>query len=288
MPKIKKILLPVDVPIASLSVIHQAATLARHFHSEILMLHVATALSYAAGVPQSEHELANWDLLDEVIREAQKHHDAALGSNLQGLSIQRQVVKGETATEITRTSRAAKADLIMLPAHGFTFSQFLIGPAREEGSHEAECPVWTGAQRETPAVHPFAIRNVLCAVEFGVRCDIAVSWAVQMATEFGAHVTLATVTPGVEYWGPGGTSSNPKWKEELQGNASEQMAKLQKSAGVKADVFIGSGDAPKVLCQAVKKTHADLLVAGCYPYGGYLRTHGYGIMCAVQIPVLSV
>ena len=48
MLNIKKILLPVDIPIASLGVIHQAATLARHFKSEIVMLHVATAQSHAA------------------------------------------------------------------------------------------------------------------------------------------------------------------------------------------------------------------------------------------------
>jgi hypothetical protein len=29
-------------------------------------------------------------------------------------------------------------------------------------------------------------------------------------------------------------------------------------------------------------------VMGCYPYGGNLRINGYGIICAVPIPVLSV
>ena len=66
------------------------------------------------------------------------------------------------------------------------------------------------------------------------------------------------------------------------------MSKLQRDTGVKADVFIGSGDVPKVLGQAAKQTCADLLVTGCYPCGGHLRTHGYGIICAAQIPVLNV
>jgi hypothetical protein len=52
MLNIKKFLLPVDVPMASLVVIHQAAALARHFNSEIVMLHVATALRHAVGVPE--------------------------------------------------------------------------------------------------------------------------------------------------------------------------------------------------------------------------------------------
>jgi hypothetical protein len=57
---------------------------------------------------------------------------------------------------------------------------------------------------------------------------------------------------------------------------------------LEADVLIGSGDVPTVLSQVAKQTKADLLVTGCYPYGGHLRTHGYGIICAVPIPVLNV
>ncbi len=45
---------------------------------------------------------------------------------------------------------------------------------------------------------------------------------------------------------------------------------------------------PKVLSQAAKKTKADLLVVGCRPHRGHLRAHGYGIICAVPIPVLSL
>jgi hypothetical protein len=58
--------------------------------------------------------------------------------------------------------------------------------------------------------------------------------------------------------------------------------------GTKAEVFIGSGDVPSVLAQAVQQTKADLLVLQCYPYSGNLRVHGYAIICAVPVPVLNV
>ena len=93
MLNIKKILLPVDFPLASLGVIHQAATLARHFHSEIVMLHVVTAQSHAAGVPEDSRELAGWDLLAAIIRQAQKQQDQSLGPELDGLTIQRKLVE---------------------------------------------------------------------------------------------------------------------------------------------------------------------------------------------------
>jgi nucleotide-binding universal stress UspA family protein len=115
-----------------------------------------------------------------------------------------------------------------------------------------------------------------------------VLWAAQIAAEFGARLTLAHVTPSVERWGPGGSYIDQQWKKELVGDASQRIAKLQHDMGLNADVFIGSGDAPKVLSQAAHQTKADLLVTGCYPYGGNLRIRGYAIICAVPIPVLSV
>ena len=45
-----KILLPLDFQNVSLRVVQQAVVLARHFHSEILLLHVVTPLSYPVGL----------------------------------------------------------------------------------------------------------------------------------------------------------------------------------------------------------------------------------------------
>lgn len=44
--KISKILVPVVFLDSSVGVVHQAVCLARHFHSEIILLHVVTPLSY--------------------------------------------------------------------------------------------------------------------------------------------------------------------------------------------------------------------------------------------------
>ena len=74
----KKILLPIDFPNASLRVVHQAATLARHFHSEIVMLHVVTDLSRTAGVPRDGPGLAGWDMLAEITKGDQKNLDHSL------------------------------------------------------------------------------------------------------------------------------------------------------------------------------------------------------------------
>jgi nucleotide-binding universal stress UspA family protein len=288
MPNMKKILLPVDFPKTSLHVIHQAATLARHFHSEIVMLHAMTVQSHLAGVPETGPELARWDLLAAITREVGKNLNEALGPELSDLSIRRMVLRGGAAQAIMEVAREEDADLIMMPSDGPTFFEFLQSSATAQLQRGTGCPVWTDARREELPVQKFAIRSVLCAVEFNSNDPKTVSLAAQLAAEFGARLTLAHVTASVERWGPGGTYVNPAWKQALFTDASQQLADLQKNAGIKSEVFIGSGDVPAVLRQAAKETNADLLVTGCYPYGGRLRTHGYNIMCAVPIPVLSV
>jgi nucleotide-binding universal stress UspA family protein len=288
MLNIRKILLPVDFPNTSLRVIHQAATLARHFRSEIVMLHVLSAQSHAAGVPEDGPALAGWDMLSEVIRRAEKNQDQSLRPELEGLAIERMIAKGDPARAIVETAQVEKADLIMMPSHGYTFNRFLLGSVTAQVLHGTECPVWAGAHVEESPTPRFAIRSVLCAVDLGSRSDETVSWGAQMAAEFGARLTLAHVTSSVELWGPGGRYIDQKWKEVLVDDAAQRISKLQQDMSLKADVLIGSGDVPTTLSQAARQTKADVLVTGCYPYGGNLRIHGYAIICAVPIPVLSV
>ncbi len=288
MLNVRKILLPVDFPDTSLRVIHQAAAMARHFHSEIVMLHVVTELSQSACVPQCGPELAGWDMLAEIYRQAEEKRDGSLRKELDDLVIKRVLVEGDAAWSIVLTAQEEQADLIMMPSYGHTFSEFLLGSVTAKVLHGTECPVWTDAHIENLKIQELALSHVLCAIDFTNHNLKAVSWAVQLSAEFGARLTLAHVTPGVELWGPGGSYVKPELKREYIDYASQQIAEFQRVMNIKAEVLIGSGDVPMVLSQAVKQTGADLLVTGCRPYGLHLRTHGYAIICAVPIPVLSM
>ncbi len=288
MLNINKILLPVDFPNTSLRVVLQAAKLARRFHSEIVMLHVVTALSHQAGVPRDVSKLGGWDLLAEIIRRAENKVGRSFMAAIADLDIKRVLAKGRVAPVIVQTAREEEVDLIMMPSHGTTFSQFLMGSVTTKVLKWSECPVWTDAHVEESPVPEFDIRHVLCAVDFTDRNRKAVLWAAQMAAEFGARLTLAHVTPSMELWGPGGNYVKRELQDELVCSASERIAELRHAMAIQSDVFIGSGDVPMVLSQAVKRTNADLLVTGCRPYGLHMRTHGFAIICAVPIPVLSI
>jgi nucleotide-binding universal stress UspA family protein len=103
MMNIKKIVLPVDFPDPSLGVVRQAATLAHHFHSEIVVLHVVDVLAATVG----------W---------SQEKLNQSLGPELEGLTIRHLLVKGDPAKIIVQRAAVEKADLIMMPSHGYTFN----------------------------------------------------------------------------------------------------------------------------------------------------------------------
>lgn len=289
MIKINRILLPVDFQDTSKRVVHQATVLARHFNSEIVMLHVVTPLSYSAGMLEGRHVPANLaDLLKELLRLAQRNLDEALKPELNGLTVKRMLVEGDPARTIVRTARDQKVDLIAMPTHGYgAFRRFLLGSVTSKVLHDSECPIWTGAHLEEGSAREFAIRNIVCAIDLSAHSPKTVQWAAQLAAEFGARLTLAHITAGGDVYGPDGFDFGPARREELIRSAAEQIAKLQQEMGTKAEVFIESGDVLKLLDQAAEQNEADVLIIGRPPQGR-LRATGYGIIRESHIPVLSV
>jgi len=284
---IKKILLPIDFPTTSVRVIQQAVTLAEHFQAEIVTLHVAPPDSQAGRVPNDDRDLANWNMVAEILGEAEQKFAPSRRTKLETVAVPG-VVRVDPARAILQAAQAENADLIMMPSTGYTFDQFLLGSATAKVLPWKECPVWTGAYREEPSAQEFSIHNVLCAVDLGPRSQEAASWAMQLAAEFGARLTLSHVTESMAILAPGGRWANPEWQQDLVRGASRRLTELQKNLPLKADLLVGSGDVPQVLSEFAIKTKADLLVLDCYPYSGNLRIHGYGIIRTVSVPVLSV
>lgn len=285
MLKIAKILLPLELEETALpfAVIHEAAALAHHFHSEILLLHVVKPLTYI-GTSETVHELIE----QAVVREQEKLKKC-LGPQMDGLMVKRMVLKGNPADEIVRIAHDEKIHLIVMPTHGYgALERFLLGSVTTKVLHTSECPVWAGGQVKDVPVEQFAIRNVLCAVDFTPHSPKTVRWAQDLATEFGAALTLVHVTPGVEIYGPGGHHVLSDMKEELVTSAARKMDKIQQELGIKAAVFISSGDVPKAMSQAAKETKADVIVVGARSRGGRMGSTGYGIIRESPVPVLNV
>jgi nucleotide-binding universal stress UspA family protein len=291
MLSIQKILVPIVFMDTSRQVVHQAAWLARHFHAEMILLHVVTPLSYPAGVLESGHEITARDLHAYIVQRAQHDLEQALRPELEGIAVTRVLLRGDAAHEIVKTARDRNVDLIVMSTRGHgAFYRFLLGSVTAKVLHESPCPVWTGAHLEEAPARDFSIRHVLCSVDLSQHSRQTASLAAEMAAAVDATLTLVHITAGVEIFGPGGPHVDPVWKDAIVGFAAKEIATLQQDAGTKADVIIDSGNVPQLLNRAAAHTKADVLVIGHSPLRGHLgdNGNGYGIIRESSIPVLSI
>jgi nucleotide-binding universal stress UspA family protein len=286
----KRILVPLVFPMTSRAVACEVATLARRFESEIVLLHVVTPPGHLPGMPMHEHELTERDRHVETITQARENLDQALLREFDGMTVRRLLHKGDPAREIVRTARAENVDLIAMSTHSQgALHSLLLGSTAAKVLHHAECAVWTDTHGEAKA-NEFAIHGVLCAVELSPHSRNTVLSAAQLATDFGARLTLVHVTSGAESFGPGGNHLVPEWKKTLVDYATQEMTKLQQDLHVAADVIIDSGNVRERLNHAAEQTKSDLLVLGRKPPGGHLGDNGsgYAIIRDARIPVLSL
>ena len=291
MLSMQKILVPVLFVDTSRHVVHQAAWLARRFHAEIILVHVVTPLSYPTGVLESGHEITARDLHAHIVQLARKDLEEALRPELDGIAVERLLLRGDPAHEIVQTARDRNVDLIVMSTRGEgAFYRFLLGSVTAKVLHECHCPVWTGAHLEDPPDREYSIRHVLCSVDLSPHCLHTATRAAEMAAAVEATLTLVHITAGVEIWGPGGTHVDPEWKEKIVGSAAEEIAKLQQAMGTNADVIIDSGNVLELLNRAAERTKADVLVIGHIPGRSHLgdNGNGYAIIRESHIPVLSV
>ncbi len=282
---IKKILVPVDFSPASEGAARHAAALARHFHSQIVLLHVQKPLTPVMGGIESIYWAA--DPYDLSQREREEL-DSFLQTELQEFPVRRVLLEGDPARRIVEFARAEKPDLLVLSTHGYgPFRRFILGSVTAKILHDTEFPVWTGVHLENaPATGSLNIRSVLCAVDLSPHSRQTLCWAARLASEFQARLGIVHATAPLEV--SGGRYYSPDWRDLMIHIANEEIEKLQKELGTQAEVYVTDGAAAKVVARAVEDLSADVLIIGRSPGDGRLRTNAYAIIRESPCPVISI
>jgi nucleotide-binding universal stress UspA family protein len=278
-----RILLPIDLEEPSLTAVHQAAALARRFHSQLLVVHVISRLSYL-GL----HSHSHGDQLPAEIKAAEDRLDSAILPELAGLSVRREVFQGNPTRLIPKIAQDEKQGLIVMGSHGWgALTATLIGSVSGAVLQGTHVPVWT-APPGLQAGAEVQVRTILCGVDFTDSDGHIVQNAAALAKTFGAKLVLAHVTPSVERYGPGGTYELTDFKKALVDSSMRQLTKVREALGMEADFFVGSGSTSKVLAEAATHTSSDLLVIGRPTSINSLGDDNYAIIRDSPIAVLTV
>jgi nucleotide-binding universal stress UspA family protein len=187
---IKHILCPTDFSEFSARAIRHAARLARWYDAEIQALHVwpmSTAPWVDASAPRPEPSSG------ARITAALDGFLAAADTG--GVRTVSRVAEGDPSRVILEHADQHDVDLIVMGTHGRTgFERLTLGSVTEKVLRRASCPVLTvcrGDEIGRGGIVPF--RRIVCAVDFSPPSEHALSYALSLAQEAGADLTLLHV-----------------------------------------------------------------------------------------------
>src|SRR5262249_47338774 len=131
-----------------------------------------------------------------MLDEEKENVKSFLKEEFQEVPTTRLALEGDPARRIAEYAGKEKADLIMMPTHGYgPFRRFLLGSVTAKTLHDVECPVWTSAHvAENPPL-PAGYRNILCAIDLSPNSLPLLRWASLFACEQGAKLKLAHAIP---------------------------------------------------------------------------------------------
>jgi nucleotide-binding universal stress UspA family protein len=286
---LSKILLPVDFSERAASAARCAKPLARHFNSELILLHVLPPLQYQFGPAEFGGALLT-DFYTNRAALVNTDLDHFLDGELDDVNITRVVLDGDPAQQIVSFAHEHPVDLIIMPTHGYgPFRRFILGSNTAKVLHDADCPVWTGIHMENaPSRVHGPLRRILCAVDLGPQSEKALAWAAWLRQEFDACLTLMHVTAPVTDISATGQQA---WCRDVRGAVQAELADLLQTTGRDANMLVEAGEPSQVICATAEALQADVLVIGRGSAAGVfgrLRTNAYAIIRQSPCPVVSV
>src|ERR1022692_4854370 len=261
MPKLSRILVPVEFSPRCRGAVQYAEALSCHFHCEIVLLHVvipplANFSSFEAMAYTNAEDLAR-----EIALQRTADLEAFSCTAPADAVVRRVVLEGDPTQTIVEFASSGNCDLIVMPPHGSgPFRRFLLGSVTAKVLHDAICPVWTGPHMErAPDYATVHFRNIVCALDLRLHSRQVLCWAAGFAKEFGAQLSIVHAIPSSSTR-LGGFYSDPDWRTQLTRTALERIGFFRQEMEIEASVAIEAGEPPVVVATAAEAMRADLLV----------------------------
>jgi nucleotide-binding universal stress UspA family protein len=289
----KHILLPVDFSPRAQAAVRYATALAGRFHSSLTVLDVLVPVNVALEVAGGGGGTLVEEVLARQRNDAERKLQAFLADELRDFEVRRVLAEGDPALTIVDYARSNKVDLIVTSTRGCgVFRRFLLGSVAAKVLHDAPCPVLTTQHTdEIQLDFNWDIREILCAVNPGSGDESAVHWAHQLASAFGARLSIIHAMPSLTL-SPETYYLESYMGKVLAGDVRERIVKMLSAAdAMDATIYIQHGSAANVVRAAAEDHRADLVVIGRAAGNGNrgrLRADSYAIIRESPCPVVSV
>jgi nucleotide-binding universal stress UspA family protein len=289
---IRSILCPIDFSEFSTRAYRHALSVAEHYKSRLIALHVVELWKYPyADYGATEGDYAN---VSRALHEGGKIQLEKFIRNHPHETIQPElkVEQGVAADRILGIARELEASLIIMGTHGHRgIDRLMLGTTTDRVMRRSGCPVLAVCQYpqtdEDPkqAHTPHHVYRVLYCTDFSENSDAAVTWAISVAAEYSAELTLLHVIE---------EDSDSAKAEKLALGAKDRLQTLisDPPANIRIKIVVRSGKPYRQIIQHSAEAQIDLVAVGVRGRGAVdLAVFGSTTYRVIQLgccPVLVV
>jgi nucleotide-binding universal stress UspA family protein len=200
--------------------------------------------------------------------------------------------EGDILTSLANAVDKYKVDLIVVGTRGRSGARkFFLGSTAEEIFRNATCPVLTVGPNSRIAPAKTGPREIVYATNFNRELSKAASYALSLAQEFQARLTLLHVIP------------EPKSGElvnvaQLEAGTRQLLHKLVPADAepwCEPEFVVEQGEVAERILSTAKTKHADLIVLGVHPEAGFpgAATHlpiatAHKVVSQAVCPVITI
>jgi nucleotide-binding universal stress UspA family protein len=282
--RFKDILFATDFSPAAAHAIPFVKELARHFQSNVVAFHVRPPVVNPMTQP------ANWTLDIETAKIADRQHREELLATFAGIDTKVMIEEGDIQSILDNALKKHSTDLVVIGTRGRTgLAKMLLGSVAEQIFRTAPCPVLTVGPHSDPSTAH--IREILFATDFASEAPAAAAYAVSLAQEFQAPLSMLHVVTEPK---PGDLVSwsdvRDSWKQLLR-----KLVPDEAEAWCKPEYFVEHGDAAERILDLANSRGVDLIVLGAQPERGVpgASTHlpiatAHKVVTRARCPLLTV
>ena len=264
MTRITHVLCPVDFSEIAQHAVDYAAAIAGWYEARLTLVHAHVNLP-AMDLPPPPLDDADRQRLQCAARKmaAQAPGHVAVDAVIEQT--------GSVHGEVIRQLAATGADLLVLGTHGRSgFQRLFLGSVTEKLIRQATCPTLVVPPRapDVPADRPIQFRQILCAVDFEASSLEGLVYALDLAQEADARLTLLNVVDiplGSDYEGGPEIMQNVRTAAATEARRRlHDLVPEQARTYCTVEVEVVQGRAYSAVLRQAADRQADLIVMGVH------------------------
>ena len=280
---LKNILFATDLEVPSIRALPFAVAMANRYGAKLYAAHV---------IPQEAYALAYSESVERILKEARDYATYALSQIVgplrhHGLRCGVLVGEGNVSEVIEEFMHTYAADLLCVGTSSRAgLGKVLLGSVAEELIRESPCPVLAVGPHVTTLASA-GVHSIVCATDFSPASARATEFALALADEYEAHLTLVHVIEGR-------LKDSPHLAIQVTEKRLRAAIPPEPELLYEPEVAVETGTAGDRILRLAEDLAADMIVMGVRGAGAFAQTASrfgsiaHKVVCFAPCPVLTV